>query len=62
MEEIRNVPVPPQRVPLRVHINQSCVVGAVYASINLLISLREEDGFRINSDDTDTHNLNCNRL
>ena len=56
-KEIRNVWVPSQPEPLRMQIKHCCVVGKVFASLNLSISGREEVGFYGNSNAIDTHNL-----
>ena len=61
-KEIRNVSVPPQHSPLRMQIKQSCVVGIVFASQNLSISVREEAGFCSNSNTIDTHNSNIQEV
>lgn len=57
-KEIRYVGISPQCRSLRMQIKQFCVVGTVFASLNLSISDREEDEFHNNSNIIDTHNPN----
>ena len=56
VQEIRNVWVLPQLKPLRIQIKSSVKVGAVFVSLNLVTSLREEVGFQSNSVALNTHN------
>jgi len=58
IQEIRNIEMSPQSQSLWMQIKQSCVVRAVFASLNPEISLREEVGFNNNSDVVNTHNPN----
>ena len=55
-KEIRHGWMSPQSVPLRMQIKR---LGneSVFASLNLSVSGREEDGFRGGSEVTDTHNF-----
>lgn len=57
-KEIRNESVSHQRFPLWMQIKSSMWLRTVFASLNLSISGRGEDGFQSNSDALDTHYSN----
>ena len=54
-QESRNVDVPPQHLPLRLHIKQLRRVATVCATLNLEISVREEVGCHDCSEIIATH-------